>query len=212
MTVMLDLLLSNPIAFIILAAVLVASITIHEFAHAWTADRLGDPTPRSRGRVTLNPLAHLDPVGTIALVLIGFGWGKPVPFDPYNLKNPVKDGALIALAGPASNLIIATIFAIAFRLGLLAFLSPIGFSVIVTPIVSLNVMLAIFNLVPVFPLDGEKILVAILPKLTAIEYRQFMSRYGMYVLIALLVPWGGISPVSRLIRPVISFVTNLLIG
>ncbi|HNS65821.1 MAG TPA: site-2 protease family protein, partial [Candidatus Woesebacteria bacterium] len=171
---MLNLLFSSPIAFAILAVVLVASITIHEFAHAWAADHLGDPTPRSQGRITLNPLAHLDPLGTLAILLIGFGWGRPVVFDPYNLKNPVKDVALIALAGPASNLILATIVAVAFKLGLLGFLSIFGASAIITLIVSLNVMLAIFNLIPVFPLDGEKILVALLPRTTAIEYSQFM--------------------------------------
>ncbi len=209
---MLDLLFSNPIAFAILAAVLIASLAIHEFAHAWTADHLGDPTPRSQGRVTLNPLAHLDPLGSIALLLIGFGWGKPVLFDPYNLKNPVKDAALIALAGPASNLIIATLFAIALKLGLLSFLGMFGASAIATLIISLNVMLAIFNLVPVFPLDGEKILVALLPRTTAIEYSQFMRRYGMIVLIFLLAPWSGNPPIARLISPIIGFITNLLIG
>ena len=209
---MLNLLFSSPIAFAILAVVLVASITIHELAHAWAADRLGDPTPRSQGRVTLNPLAHLDPLGSIALLLIGFGWGKPVIFDPYNLKNPVKDGALIALAGPASNLIIATLFAIALKLGILSFLGIFGASAIITLIISLNVMLAIFNLIPVFPLDGEKILIAILPRTTAIEYSQFMRRYGMIVLLFLLAPWSGSSPISRLISPIIGFITNLLIG
>ncbi len=209
---MLNLLFSSPIAFAILAVVLVASITIHEFAHAWAADHLGDPTPRSQGRITLNPLAHLDPLGTLAILLIGFGWGRPVVFDPYNLKNPVKDAALIALAGPASNLILATIVAIAFKLGLLSFLSVIGASAIITLIVSLNVMLAIFNLIPVFPLDGEKILVAILPRTTAIEYSQFMRRYGMIVLLFLLAPWSGSSPISTLISPIIGFITNVLIG
>jgi Zn-dependent protease len=209
---MLNLLFSSPIAFAILAVVLVASITIHEFAHAWAADHLGDPTPRSQGRITLNPLAHLDPLGTLAILLIGFGWGRPVVFDPYNLKNPVKDAALIALAGPASNLILATIVAVAFKLGLLGFLSIFGASAIITLIVSLNVMLAIFNLVPVFPLDGEKILVALLPRTTAIEYSQFMRRYGMIVLLLLLAPWSGNSPISRLISPIIGFITNLLIG
>lgn len=209
---MINLLFANPIAFAILATVLVASLTIHEFAHAWTADHLGDPTPRSQGRVTLNPLAHLDPLGSIALLIIGFGWGRPVMFDPYNLKNPVKDGALIALAGPASNLIIATLIAITLKLGLLGFLTAIGAEAIITLIISLNVMLAIFNLVPVFPLDGEKILVALLPRTTAIEYSQFMRRYGIIVLLFLLAPWSGSSPISRLISPIIAFITNLLIG
>jgi len=209
---MLNILLENPIAFVILALVLVASITIHEFAHAWMADRLGDPTPRSQGRVSLNPLVHLDPLGSLAIVLIGFGWGRPVIFDPYNLKNPVKDAALIALAGPVSNLILASVVAIAFKIGLLGFLGAIGAGAIVSLIVSLNVMLAIFNLVPVYPLDGEKILLALLPRTTALEYSQFMRRYGMFVLLLLLLPLSGVSPISRLISPIIGFVTGLLLG
>lgn len=212
MFLMLNILLENPIAFVILALVLVASITIHEFAHAWMADRLGDPTPRSQGRVSLNPLVHLDPLGSLAIVLIGFGWGRPVIFDPYNLKNPVKDAALIALAGPVSNLILASVVAIALKLGLLGFLGTIGAGAIVSLIVSLNVMLAIFNLVPVYPLDGEKILLALLPRTTALEYSQFMRRYGMFVLLLLLLPLSGVSPISRLISPIIGFVTSLLLG
>ena len=150
MTVILDL-LPNPSPFIILAAVLVASITIHEFAHAWMADRLWRPNTRSRGRVTLNPLAHLDPVGTIALVLIGFGWGKPVPFDPYNLKKILsKDGALIALALACIKFDHCHNFCHRFSLGITRFS---GVQLVFGNchlIVSLNVMLAIFNLVPVF--------------------------------------------------------------
>ena len=105
---MLYLLFSNPLAFFILFPGLLLSITIHEFAHAWVADKLGDPTPRHQGRVTLDPRAHLDPWGTVALLLTRFGWGKPVQFDPYNLKHPLRDTAIVALAGPISNLIVAT--------------------------------------------------------------------------------------------------------
>ena len=103
---MLGVLFNNPLSFLFWLVALAMAITIHEFAHAYTADRLGDPTPRLQGRLTLNPLAHLDPLGTLMLLLVRFGWGKPVQFDPFNLKNPRKDGALISLAGPASNLLI----------------------------------------------------------------------------------------------------------
>lgn len=99
---MLNTLLQNPIVFIMSAIGLVIAVTVHEFCHAFVADYLGDPTPRVQGRVTLNPLAHLDPFGTLALLFIGFGWGKPVEFDPYNLKHKTRDTALIALAGPVS--------------------------------------------------------------------------------------------------------------
>ena len=201
---LLSLLFQDPLSFVMLVGVLVASLTIHEFAHAWTADKLGDPTPRHQGRLTLNPLAHLDPLGSIALLVIGFGWGKPVQFDPYNLKEPIRGAAIIALAGPAVNLLMALLLALA-----LPFLPAL--SSIISLSLFYNVMLAIFNLVPVAPLDGSRIVLALLPKHTAQEYASFMHRYGTFVLIALLMPWGGQSPISMLIRPIISVVlTGLL--
>ena len=214
---LLSILFQNPIAFFLVAGILIISITIHEFAHAWVADKLGDPTPRYQGRVTLNPLAHLDPLGTAALLFIGFGWGKPVMFDPYNLKDQQRDTALIALAGPASNILMALVIAII--AGFVGAASPL-FNLIVSLSLFYNVMLAIFNLVPVSPLDGSKILMGILPKETAYEFEKFMGRYGMFVLIALIFPWGGGgSPVSQLISPVIQavvtglvFISNLVGG
>jgi len=202
---LISLLFQDPISFVLLAGVLVVSLTIHEFAHAWTADKLGDPTPRHQGRLTLNPLSHLDPLGSIALLVIGFGWGKPVQFDPYNLKEPVRDAAMIALAGPATNLITALLLAIS-----LPFLPALGF--VINLAIFYNVMLAIFNLVPVTPLDGSKILLALLPQNIAYEYESFMSRYGTFVLIGLLMPWGGQSPISMLIRPIINLVLAGLLG
>lgn len=207
---MLGLLFSNPLAFAIIFPGLLVSIAIHEFAHAWTADRLGDPTPRLQGRVTLNPLAHLDPIGTVMLLVTRFGWGKPVEFDPYNLKDPIRDTALIALAGPAANVVIAILLAVILRFNLI----PIDWLVVGTvQVIFINIVLAIFNLVPVYPLDGSKILLAILPRETAYEYDAFMHRYGMFVLLALILPWaGGLSPVSALIAPIINFVVNLLLS
>jgi Zn-dependent protease len=207
---MLGLLTSNPFAFLITALGLVVAVTVHEFAHAFMADRLGDPTPRAQGRLTLNPLAHLDPVGTITLLLVGFGWGKPVQFDPYNLKHQARDAALISLAGPASNIILAIILSL-----LIHFVFPGNalLNVIFAHTLIINLSLAIFNLVPIAPLDGEKILYALLPRLTAIEYRQFMRQYGMIVLLLLILPiFGGRSPVSQLISPIIDFLATLLLG
>lgn len=208
---LLSLLTTNPLLFLITAGALLLSLAVHEFAHAITADKLGDPTPRYQGRVTLNPLAHLDPVGTIMLLLVGFGWGKPVMFDPYNLKKPVRDTAIIALAGPTSNLLICIVFAILWRLGGSALLSAPALALLIASVISLNVMLAVFNMVPVFPLDGEKVLTALLPKQLGLEFHHIMSRYGMMVLLFLLIPWGGVSPISRLISPIISALTQFFL-
>ncbi|MBU1885144.1 site-2 protease family protein [Patescibacteria group bacterium] len=205
---MLNLLFSNPLIFLILFPGLLLAITIHEFAHAWAADQLGDPTPRAQNRLTLDPRAHLDPLGTIAILLTRFGWGKPVQFDPYNLKDPVRDTALIALAGPISNLIMAGVLSIIINLSIFPWL---WVNLALVQVLIINVMLAIFNLIPVHPLDGGKVLSALLPKETAYDFEQAMSQYGTLILIFLIMPWGGVSPVSQLISPVIDIIVRMLI-
>ncbi|NCS97110.1 MAG: site-2 protease family protein [Candidatus Pacebacteria bacterium] len=208
---LLTLLFESPLLFVLAAGGLIIALTIHEFAHAFIADKLGDPTPTYQGRVTLNPLAHLDPLGTLAILVVGFGWGKPVQFDPFNLKDPKRDTALIALAGPASNILLAIALAVVYHLlpGTTFFLGIVA--PVLQYIISINVMLAIFNLVPVYPLDGSKIFQALLPAENALAYEQFMQRYGSIVLLMLIVPWSGSSPVQALISPIISFVVNLLV-
>lgn len=205
---MLSTLFSNPILFLVWAIGLVLAISIHEYAHAVAADRLGDPTPRSQGRLTLDPRAHLDTLGTLALLFLGFGWGKPVQFDPYNLRNPRRDSALIAIAGPVSNLIFATILSL-----LVHFLPGIDLlSSVFSILIMMNITLAIFNLVPIFPLDGEKILGGFLPSDLYREFAGIMNQYGTIILILMLLPIaGGVSPISALISPVISFVAHLLL-
>lgn len=207
---LIELLFSNPLIFFVVFGVIVVSLSIHELAHAWAADKLGDPTPRYQGRLTLNPLAHLDPLGTILLIVLGFGWGKPVQIDPFNLKHPVRDGALIAAAGPLSNILLALLFAIVFPI-LYRFFGTQGLLVeLQSFLIFYNVMIALFNLVPVYPLDGSKIVLALLPKHLALEYDEIMNKYGLFILLALLWRWGGQSPVSMLIAPVISILTKLL--
>src|SRR3990167_9790844 len=112
---MIENLISSPLSFLASLLAIVIAISIHEFSHALAADRLGDPTPRLQGRLTLNPLAHLDPLGTLMLLIVRFGWGKPVVFDPFNLRHPRRDAAIISLAGPVSNLILAFVCAVLLR-------------------------------------------------------------------------------------------------
>ena len=198
--------LTDPLALLLFLPALIIAITIHEFAHAFLADRLGDPTPQLQGRLSLNPLKHLDPVGTLMLLFFRFGWGKPVEFDPYNLRHPRRDAALISLAGPAVNLVLATLLAL-----ILKFSPSSLFSVFLIPIILININLAIFNLLPVPPLDGAKILYGFLPRDWADEYNDFMGRYGTVLLILLIVPIGGSSLAINLILPVINVITNLLL-
>ena len=204
---MLTTLFSNPFLFLIWAFGLVLAISIHEYAHARAADQLGDPTPRSQGRLTLDPRAHLDPLGTLALLFLGFGWGRPVQFDPYNLRNPRRDSAIIAIMGPISNLILATALSLIMR-----FISVGIFDSVMAILIVMNISLAIFNLVPIFPLDGEKILGGLLSPELYREYSNIMRQYGTIILILMLLPIaGGTSPISALISPIISFVSHLLL-
>lgn len=208
---MIGFLFSDPLLFLIWAAALISAVTIHEFAHAWTAVKLGDPTPRLQGRLTLNPLAHLDPLGTLMLLLVRFGWGKPVQFDPFNLKNPRRDAAVISLAGPASNLLLASLLSIILRLVSMPFSGLTILSALIPPFIMLNVVLAIFNLVPVHPLDGGKILVGLLPPSDAARVDLFMNRYGIFILILLIFPMFGTSFVFSIISPVINFLLGIYI-
>lgn len=205
--------LSNPLSVVIYMIVLVITIAVHEYAHARVADELGDPTARLSGRLTLNPKAHIDPMGLILLFFIGFGWGKPVPFDPYNLRNPRRDSALISLAGPASNFFIAISGAIVLRLLNLVELSilhTISYEV-VSLVVYLNILLGIFNLLPFAPLDGFKIVGGLLSDEQAHNWYS-LERYGIIFLLVFIFPLvGSRSMLEILVRPVIMFVSGVLI-
>ncbi len=186
------------------------AIALHEYAHCWTADKLGDPTPRIKGRLTLDPRAHLDPLGVVAILFTRFGWGKPAPYDPYNLRDPVRDTALIAVSGTILNLIIAVI------LGIIIRIIPVLPGVIrlsLIQILVINIFLGLFNLIPVKPLDGSKVLAALLPPDIAAEYNRFMDQFGIMILILMLIPFGGgQSPIAALIVPAAEFITRILLG
>lgn len=204
---MLETLFQSPLAFLSSLISIAAAISIHEFSHAWAADRLGDPTPRLQGRLTLNPRAHLDPIGTLMLILFRFGWGKPVMFDPFNLKNPRRDAMLIGLAGPVSNLLTATAAALVMRL-----MGQMGLmSLMLTSFIVISVVLAVFNLVPVHPLDGGKIIAGLLSQNLAVEWEQIQRQWGMIILIFLIFPWGGTAPVFFLVGPIINILLSFLL-
>lgn len=209
---MLDFLFSDPREFLFWVIALVVAVTIHEFSHALAADRLGDPTPRIQGRLTLNPLSHLDPLGTLMLLLVRFGWGRPVQFDPFNLANPRRDAAIISFAGPASNLILATALSLILRgFGNFGGL-PLLFFELLIPVVYLNVLLAVFNLLPIHPLDGGKILVGLLPPDSAQDLDRFLHQYGLILLLILILPlFGGVPLIGILIGPTINFILSLLL-
>jgi Zn-dependent protease len=180
---------------------LLFAISFHEAAHAYTAYRFGDSTAKTEGRLTLNPLAHLDPIGTLALIFIHIGWGKPVPVNPYNLKNPARDNFLIALAGPITNIILALIAALLFRLTFqIPYLGDFFYTFI-----TLNVILAIFNILPIPPLDGSKIWHLLLSN----EAYYQLERMGPFILIAVLIFSYS---TGNILFNFISQIVNLLVG
>ena len=202
---------------IILAPPLLLALTVHEFAHGYVAYRLGDPTAKSLGRLTLNPLKHLDPIGTIAFFFIKFGWAKPVPVNPAYFKNPKKDMLWVALAGPATNLGLAIISAIVTKF-VWALASMLPYSTLAEAIlvplngmliasVWINLVLCIFNFLPIPPLDGSRILTGMLPNDLARSYLK-VERYGF--IIVLVLAFSGV--LSKVILPVISFANNLLLS
>jgi Zn-dependent protease len=198
---MLDLLASNPFGFLILIGCLIISIGIHEFSHAFMAYKLGDNTPKLQGRVTLNPFAHIDPLGLLLVVIAGFGWGRPVEFDIYNLRNPKRDVLLIALAGPLSNIALAFLIHV--------YGSFFGLDAVLNQLLYLNLVLAAFNLIPIAPLDGFNIVTGLLPYDIAYKWRD-LEQYGIYLLLFLIIFDGS----KYIIYPVISIIMsffNLLI-
>ena len=221
---------NDPILAVAIVASLCVSlaicIAVHEFSHAYVASELGDGTARALGRVTLNPVKHLDPIGSVLILIAGFGWGKPVPVDPRFLRGDPRLGmAVVSAAGPASNVVAAILFAVVVRIGLADALIPdirifgesLAFLVNFTlrMLVQFNLILAIFNLLPIAPLDGFKVALGLLPRELAIPFSR-TEPYGIGILLAVVAigffPGVPFSPLQWIIGAPVGFATRILIG
>ena len=202
------LLRDEPQVFVAFVIAVIVGITFHEFSHAAVATLQGDQTARSQGRLTLNPLSHLEPLGTIAIVLAGFGWGRPVPFTPSQLRNRRFGAAMVGLAGPAANFVLALAAVIGLRIlyptAVDAF--DVDFSVILLDmLVTLNVVLGVFNLLPIPPLDGSRLLSLVLPP-SRQNIVYFLDQYGIFLLIGIVI----LAP--NLLTPIFRAITEALYG
>jgi Zn-dependent protease len=208
-----------------LVTALITGIALHEASHAFTADRLGDGTARMLGRVSLNPLRHLDPLGSILLLVVGFGWGKPVPVNPSRLRHGPETGrAMVAAAGPLMNLAIAVLAALPFQLGLIDWdlrgpVSSWGVdqyaSLYLSSLVVINVLLAVFNLLPIAPLDGFAVALGLLPRDLARDFAR-LERYGLLILmLIIMLPYVSNDQLPGLwtiMGPIVEGVTDLIVG
>lgn len=231
-----DLIDSDMTLFLVLVAstvfALLIGVAFHEFCHAFMADSLGDTLPARQGRVTLNPMAHLDPAGTFMMLFIGFGWGKPVQFNPFGLRaSPKTATLLVSLAGPASNIAAAALLALPIKLGWVPYINPLAgwpaafweqrvqtpeeyTGLFLTGAVYLNCILGLFNLIPVHPLDGFKVAVGLLPDDISGEFAK-LARYGPGILMALIfVPLvlPSVNPLGDFLGPSVRWLVHLLTG
>ncbi len=204
----------DPIFFLRIPAILLA-LTIHELAHAYVALHFGDNTAQAEGRITLNPISHLDLFGTLMLLFGPFGWAKPVPVNAYNFSNPQKDMAFVAVAGPLANIALAVLTGLLFRFGLAGMNEALfGFLFI---LLQINIGLALFNLLPIYPLDGSRVLVAFLSPAQTERYIQAMRVVPQIFLGVIVIGWITNKPILSYILgpifiPVFNFATKVFIG
>ena len=198
-----------PEVLVLLIPVLLFALVFHEFSHAWVANKLGDPTARYAGRLTLNPMAHLDPIGGLMILFVGFGWAKPVPVDIRYLSNPRVDMMKIAFAGPASNLLLAFIGGTILRLGFVHG----TMAMMIMFFTQINIMLAVFNMIPIAPLDGSQIFSGLLIR-TNPELVRNLQIYGPQILLgAILIGYfTPISPIWWFMGPFVKFFIFLFAG
>jgi Zn-dependent protease len=210
---------NSPVELIAGVITLLVAFTFHEFAHAWTATRFGDDTPRLYGRLTLNPLSHLDMMGSLMLLFTGFGWAKPVPINPQRIQQHSRAALmLVALSGPAANFVLAVLAAIPLRFGWVVSSNPLV-DFFPTPYQFLlyflftNLGLMLFNLIPVPPLDGDEVLSFFLPPAMQRSW-DTIRPYGPYILLALLIlgPMIGLSLIDKVLRPAILTLAQILLG
>lgn len=186
--------------FLIFVPILLVCITVHEYAHAKVADMLGDPTPRYAGRLTLNPVSHIDPFGLLALIIFHIGWAKPVPINPYNFRDPEKGMMMVGLAGPAANFILAWILAVILKT---VPLNNFFWISLLQSTIWVNLALMVFNLLPIPPLDGSRIFTRYLPA----DVQMNLERYGFLILIGIIL----FTPTKALLFGAINFFFNLLV-
>ncbi len=220
----------DPVLFVIklglLAIALVAAITVHEFSHALVATRLGDYTARGLGRLSLNPLKHLDPFGTVLLLFAGFGWGRPVPVNPLHLRGDMRTGmALVSFAGPAANVALASLLGLLLRLDLLKWHPPAAYprpfletafawvaADVIGYVIFINLLLAVFNLIPLSPLDGFKVAVGLLPRDAATAFAR-TETYGPGILLLIIGADYFFGPrILFFIHPAVDFLERLIVG
>jgi len=204
---LLNLLISDPVTFVLLAVPLLYSIILHELAHGWVAWRMGDPTAKRSGRLTLNPLKHLDPLGTAMLFLFGFGWARPVPVNLGNIRDTRRGFVLVSSAGIVANMMLAFLALLAWRI-----LEPSPLSIMAQSLyymAQINIMLASFNLIPIPPLDGSKILMGFFPERAQYALSR-LEPYGFFIIIGLLY-LGVLNPVIAFFRRIILSLIGFLL-